>query len=89
METEAEANAVNLDPRDVDQLRELLDTMAKFSSNDQRARFLLTSNWIRERGAAAQANAAAMHADIVAAWCEDSDLAAARAKLAQNAAEAE
>lgn len=38
---------------DVDALRGLLDLMADFPDNDQRARFLLTSNWMRQRGAAA------------------------------------
>lgn len=41
---------------DVDQLRELLDLMESFASNDQRARYLLTSNWLRDRGAAAAAH---------------------------------
>lgn len=34
---------------DVDALRGLLDLMANFSSNDQRARYLLTCNWMRDR----------------------------------------
>lgn len=38
---------------DVDALRGLLDLMAGFSGNDQRARYLLSSNWLRDRGAAA------------------------------------
>lgn len=33
---------------DVDALRGLLDLMADFSSNDQRARYLLSSNWLRD-----------------------------------------
>lgn len=37
------------DPADVDDLRDLLDLMADFPSNDQRARFLLTCNWMRDR----------------------------------------
>ena len=32
---------------DVDELRDLLDLMANFPNNDQRARFLLSSNWLR------------------------------------------
>jgi hypothetical protein len=40
---------------DVDTLRELLDLMAEFRDNDQRARYLLSSNWLRDRGAAAAA----------------------------------
>ena len=39
------------DQGDVDQLRELLDLMVDFPSNDQRARFLLSSNWLRDRDA--------------------------------------
>jgi hypothetical protein len=34
---------------DVDELRDLLDLMVNFPSNDQRARFLLSSNWCRDR----------------------------------------
>lgn len=41
------------DQSDVDAVRELLDLMADFSSNDQRARYLLTCNWMLERGHAA------------------------------------
>jgi hypothetical protein len=40
-------------PEDVAAVRGLLDLMADFSSNDQRARFLLSSNWLRDRGAIA------------------------------------
>ncbi|WP_158305621.1 MULTISPECIES: hypothetical protein [unclassified Nocardioides] len=40
---------------DVDALRELLDLMADFRDNDQRARYLLSSNWLRDRGAIASA----------------------------------
>lgn len=35
------------DQHDVDHLRELLDLMTRFPDNDQRARYLLTSNWMR------------------------------------------
>lgn len=38
---------------DVDAVRELLDAMANFSGNDQRARYLLSSNWMRDRMATA------------------------------------
>lgn len=41
------------DQLDVDAVRELLDAMADFTDNDQRARYLLSSNWMRDRGAAA------------------------------------
>lgn len=34
---------------DVDALRGLLDLMSSFSSNDQRARYLLSSDWMRGR----------------------------------------
>ena len=37
------------DQADVDAIRELLDLMVNFSSNDQRARFLLSCNWMRDR----------------------------------------
>jgi hypothetical protein len=37
---------------DVDELRELLDLLERFSDNDQRARFLLSSNWLRDYTAA-------------------------------------
>ena len=39
----------------VDGLRELLDLLDGFSSNDQRARYILTSNWFRDHGTAAAA----------------------------------
>lgn len=45
----------SLDQSDVDALRGLLDLMADFTDNDQRARYLLSSNWMRDRGAAAAA----------------------------------
>lgn len=35
----------------VDELRALLDLMESFSSNDQRARYLLGSNFLRDHGA--------------------------------------
>jgi hypothetical protein len=51
------------DPRDVEQVTALLGLMRDFPSDEQRARFLLTSNWLRERGAAAAAlNAAQLDA---------------------------
>lgn len=40
---------------DVDAVRGLLDLMEQFADNDQRARYLLSSNWLRDRGAAAAA----------------------------------
>jgi hypothetical protein len=46
------------DPRDVAELTRLLGLMRDFPSDEQRARYLLTSNWMRERGAeAARVNA--------------------------------
>ncbi|WP_181641448.1 hypothetical protein, partial [Nocardioides massiliensis] len=47
---------------DVDAVRELLDLMETFSDNDQRARYLLTSNWLRDRGAIAGARLQATEA---------------------------
>lgn len=38
------------DQADVDALRGLLDLMVNFRDNDQRARYLLSSNWLRDRG---------------------------------------
>ena len=38
---------------DVEALTALLDLMANFPSNEQRARYLLSSNWLRDRGTAA------------------------------------
>jgi hypothetical protein len=43
---------VTPDPQDVEQLTDLLDLMADFPSNEQRARYLLTCNWMRGRNAA-------------------------------------
>jgi hypothetical protein len=36
------------DERDVAELTYLLDIMGNFSSNEQRARYLLSCNWMRE-----------------------------------------
>jgi hypothetical protein len=44
---------VGPDPSDVAALTDLFDLMASFPSNEQRARYLLSSNWMRDRGAAA------------------------------------
>jgi hypothetical protein len=55
---------------DVDGLRELLDLVESFSSNDQRARYILTSNWFRDHGAEAGAWA---HATGV--WLDDREWA--------------
>ncbi|WGY04335.1 hypothetical protein QI633_11315 [Nocardioides sp. QY071] len=43
------------DQTDVDAVRQLLDLLECYSSNDQRARYLLSSNWMRDRGAFAGA----------------------------------
>lgn len=45
------------DPADVEAVRGLLEMMNRtgFASDDQRARYLLSSNWLRDRGAAAAA----------------------------------
>jgi hypothetical protein len=45
------------DQSDVDALRELLDLMVNFPDNDQRARYLLSCNWMRDRDAAIAAKA--------------------------------
>jgi hypothetical protein len=50
---------------DVDALRGLLDLMANFESNDQRARYLLSSNWMRDRDAAVKAEALSAYADYL------------------------
>lgn len=49
------ANETPRTPRqsDVDGLRELLDLLDSFSDNDQRARYILTSNWFRDHAAQA------------------------------------
>ncbi|HET9871415.1 MAG TPA: hypothetical protein VFP89_02300 [Propionibacteriaceae bacterium] len=41
------------DPDDVAALRSILDLTVNFADNDQRARYILSSNWLRDRGAAA------------------------------------
>lgn len=43
---------------DVDALRAILDALADFTDNDQRARYILSSNWLRDHGAAAATHAA-------------------------------
>jgi len=40
------------DPADVAALTYLLDLMANFPSNEQRARYLLSCNWMRDHDAA-------------------------------------
>lgn len=52
---------------DVDGLRELLDLTEGFSSNDQRARYILTSNWFRDHGAAA-----GQRANALGVWLSES-----------------
>lgn len=52
---------------DVEALTELLDLMATFDSNEQRARYLLSSSWMRDRGA------------VVAARIRDAELLIAKA----------
>lgn len=37
------------EPRDVAALTQLLDLMENFGSNEQRARYLLSCNWMRDR----------------------------------------
>lgn len=40
------------EPRDVAALTQLLDLMENFGSNEQRARYLLSCNWMRDRDTA-------------------------------------
>ena len=40
------------DPADVEALTNLLDLMVNFPSNEQRARYLLSCNWMRDYDAA-------------------------------------
>jgi hypothetical protein len=47
--TTTSTDAVGPNQADVDQLRGLLDLMANFPDNDQRARYLLSSNWMRRQ----------------------------------------
>jgi hypothetical protein len=47
-------------------LTALLDLMENFTSNEQRARYLLSSNWMREHGAAAATWGAVMRAEAEA-----------------------
>ncbi len=54
------------DPIDVAALTDLLDMLEHAPSNEQRARYLLSCNWMIERGATASANAA--HALAEARW---------------------
>lgn len=46
------------DERDVRQLTELLDLLDGFTSNEQRARYLLTCNWFTREGVAVATRAA-------------------------------
>ncbi|MDQ6526864.1 hypothetical protein RB608_24810 [Nocardioides sp. LHD-245] len=48
--------------RDVDELRRLLDLLESYTSNDQKARYLLTCNWLRNRLARRQSDAELMDA---------------------------
>lgn len=47
------------DPRAVAELTAVLDLLANFTSNEQRARYLLSSNFMRDHGAAAARHACA------------------------------
>lgn len=53
-------------PADVAELTQLLDLMCDFPSNEQRARYLLSSNWMRERGVAAAERARETLAEVIA-----------------------
>lgn len=48
----------------IDELRELLDLMENFESNDQRARFLLGSNFLRYNGRAIAARTRAVDQEM-------------------------
>ncbi len=39
------------EPADIAELTEILDRMVNFSNNEQRARYILCSDWLMERGA--------------------------------------
>lgn len=45
------------DLNEVARLAELLELLAPFPSHDQRARYLLSSNWMRDHDAAVVSNA--------------------------------
>lgn len=55
------------DERDVRQLTELLDLLDGFTSNEQRARYLLTCNWFTREGVAVATRAAIADATFWAA----------------------
>jgi hypothetical protein len=80
------------DAGDVAELTRLLGLMRDFPSDEQRARYLLTSNWLRERGAeAARINAEQLAAIETADTTDgsgayamtDEERAAARRELAR------
>lgn len=66
--------ALEPDSDDVAALRHLLDMMGNFPSNDQRARYLLTCDWMRDRGAVAAARAGEIAADIEHRWADVEEL---------------
>lgn len=51
----AEQRPAGPDPDDVTALTELLELLDGYATTEQRARYLLSSNWLRDRGAAAAA----------------------------------
>ncbi|ALY07682.1 hypothetical protein SEA_MCKLOVIN_44 [Gordonia phage Mcklovin] len=48
----------------VDELRDLLDLLGDFSSNDQRARYLLASNFLRDNGDAIAQRSRALDVEL-------------------------
>ena len=50
---------------DIDNLVLVLDATKNFESNDQRARYILTSNWMRDRGRDAQKRAEEIYRDVM------------------------
>ena len=59
------------DTRDVAALTGLLDLMADFPSNEQRARYLLSCDWFTREGVAVATRAAIKHAAFMAKFPSD------------------
>lgn len=69
---------------DVDALRDLFDLMADFPDNDQRARYLLSSNWMRDRGDIASRHARRAPVPVLDLMDRLENSIAARATLGQE-----
>ena len=74
------------DPRDVCALTELLDLLEGFSSNEQKARYLLTCNWFTREGVAVATRAAISDAMF---WADDRRSARALHRLLPHTHRAE